>query len=165
MFGALSSVAGIGVGWEDYFGDFNLPYGMPVDHAEVWLGCDFHDVVYINHSGVDLNVGSGFDDLGLPIQAIMSGQVVYAGYNGDWGNLVVVENNGYQIWMAHLDEIWVTDGQIIASGDMIGALGNTGNSSGSHLHFGIKQKTADGQVWLDPKDYLDSASYWQQGCG
>ena len=72
--------------------------------------------------------------------------MVWAGANGPWGNLVVVENGGYQVWLAHLS-FRVSLGEILSYGDVVGLSGNTGNSTGAHLHYGIKQNTG-GQLCL-----------------
>ena len=94
----------------------------------------------------------------------MAGKVVWAGENGLWGNLVVVENNGVQTYYAHLQSISVTEGEIVEAGDLLGESGSTGNSTGPHLHYGIKQKTETGQVWLNPIYYFDGADFIKVPC-
>ncbi len=91
--------------------------------------------------------------------------MVWAGENGPWGNLVVVENNGYQVYLAHLETVAVSEGQLLQHGDSVGEVGSTGNSTGPHLHYGIKQRTETGQLWLNPVDFFDNADYIQVGCG
>ena len=78
--------------------------------------------------GVDFPVNEG-----TPVHTTMAGKVVWAGPNGPWGNLVVVENNGYQVWFAHLSVISVSVGDILEYGDVVGLSGNTGNSTGYRL--------------------------------
>jgi murein DD-endopeptidase MepM/ murein hydrolase activator NlpD len=66
--------------------------------------------------------------------------VVYSGWN-DWGygNTVVIDHgNGWQSLYAHLDSMNVACGSFVYQGDVIGALGNTGRSSGAHLHFELR---------------------------
>ena len=58
----------------------------------------------------------------------------------------------------------VTEGQIVAQGDSVGESGTTGNSTGPQLHYGIKQKTETGQVWLNPIDFFDGATYTKVVC-
>jgi len=94
----------------------------------------------------------------------MAGRVVWSESNGPWGNLVVVENNGYQIYLAHLETIAVKQGQILRYGDSVGEVGSTGNSTGPHLHYGIKRHTDGGQVWLDPVAFFDGADYLKVVC-
>ena len=94
----------------------------------------------------------------------MGGQVVWAAYTkGGWGRLVVIENGDYQIWMAHLSQIDVQGGDIVEPGQVIGLSGGdraqdeqAGNSSGPHLHYGVKMKTGqDTYVWVDPASFFD----------
>jgi len=155
-----SSPAGVGVGWDGYLdpGDSNAPRGLPLRDT-VYLGCLFHDPNYTNHTGVDFPA-----NLGTSVYTTMAGKVVWAGENGPWGNLVVVENNGYQIYLAHLETIAVTEEQILQYGETVGEVGSTGNSTGPHLHYGIKRRTAGGQVWLDPVAFLGDADYLRVVC-
>lgn len=155
-----SSPAGVGVGWDGYVDpiDLNPPRGLPLGDT-VYLGCLFHDPNYTSHTGIDFPA-----DLGTPVYTTMAGRVVWADSNGPWGNLVVVENNGFQIYLAHLETIAVTQGQIIRSGDTVGEVGSTGNSTGPHLHYGIKRQTDGGQVWLDPAAFFDGAEYLKVVC-
>jgi murein DD-endopeptidase MepM/ murein hydrolase activator NlpD len=91
--------------------------------------------------------------------------VVWAGENGPWGNLVVIENGDYQVWLAHLSSIEVMEGDVIEYGDEIGLSGNTGNSTGAHLHYGIKHKTEAGSyVWLDPQLFFTEDEFIRFGC-
>lgn len=152
--------ASIGVGWDGYINpvDTNPPRGLPLG-GTVYLGCLFHDSNYASHTGVDFPA-----DLGTPISTTMAGKVVWAGPNGPWGNLVVVENNGYQIYLAHLETIAVSQGQILRGGEIVGEVGSTGNSSGPHLHYGIKRRTEGGQVWLDPVTFFAGADYLKVVC-
>jgi murein DD-endopeptidase MepM/ murein hydrolase activator NlpD len=95
----------------------------------------------------------------------MSGEVVWAGPNGPWGNLVVIENNGYQVYLAHLSSVIVSQGDILVHGEVVGMSGNTGNSTGPHLHLGIKKKTGEGTyVWLDPLQFFNPDDYIYIGC-
>lgn len=83
-------------------------------------------------------------DIGLPegnaIYASDTGTVTYAGWNVyGYGNLIVVNHgNGYETFYAHLSSINVSPGQIVYQGNLIGLSGNTGNSSGPHIHFEIR---------------------------
>ena len=155
-----SSSAGIGVGWDGYVDleDALPPRGLPLQ-GTVYLGCLFHDPNYPSHTGADFPM-----PLGTPVYTTMAGKVVWAGPNGPWGNLVVVENNGYQIYFAHLESIAVAQGQILQYGDYVGDVGNTGNSTGPHLHYGIKRQTEVGQAWLNPASFFGDAEYILVGC-
>ena len=78
--------------------------------------------------------------------------VVYAGWNNwGYGNVVVINHgNSWQTLYAHLSAISVGCGQSVFQGSVIGAIGSTGNSTGSHLHFEMMH--AGGKV--NPWDYL-----------
>jgi murein DD-endopeptidase MepM/ murein hydrolase activator NlpD len=159
-----TSPAGYGVGWDGYVDPSNIspPIGIPLK-GNVYITCDFHDPQYTSHSGVDVVLWPEAT-LGAPVYTTMVGKVIYAGFNGPWGNLVVIENNGYQVWFAHLSEIWVFEGEIAASGAIVGLVGSTGNSTGPHLHYGIKKQTEGGQVWLDPLDFFGGEAYGWAVC-
>ncbi len=164
-----STPAGVGVGWHDYSdgtGDvFGLPLVGPVYHwgnlkEKPVLGCIFHDSNYTSHTGVDFPVAEG-----TPVHTTMSGQVVFAGWNGPWGNLVVIQNGDYQIWLAHFSAITVQVDDILEHGDVVGLSGNTGNSTGPHVHYGIKHRTEAGSfAWLNPHLFFDEDLYIKIGC-
>ncbi len=165
-----SSPAGLSaVPWDGYVGPesdiYGLPMVGPIQHWSTWydkplLGCVFHDPYYQTHTGSDFPVNEG-----TPIHTTIGGKVVWAGSNGPWGNLVVVENDGYQIWLAHLSSIQVSEGDILDYGDVVGLSGNTGNSTGAHLHYGIKHMTEAGShVWLNPQLFFNQDEYIYVGC-
>jgi hypothetical protein len=88
------------------------------------------------HLAIDIAAGTG-----APVYAADSGVVVYAaGSSGGYGNMVMIDHgNGYHTLYAHLDTISVYCGQNVMQGNLIGLAGSTGNSTGSHLHFEIRQ--------------------------
>lgn len=155
--------------WDGYIGPesdiYGLPLVGPIQHWSTWydkplLGCVFHDANYQSHTGDDFPVNEG-----TPIRTTIGGKVVWAGENGPWGNLVVVENNGYQVWLAHMSSIQVSQSDILNYGDVVGLSGNTGNSTGAHLHYGIKQKTGENTyVWLNPQLFFTEDEYIYIGC-
>lgn len=79
--------------------------------------------------------------VGTSIVAAAEGKVIVAklgGYNGGYGSYVVIQHpNGLQTLYAHLSSIAVTTGQKVSQGDYVGAMGSTGKSTGSHLHFQV----------------------------
>jgi murein DD-endopeptidase MepM/ murein hydrolase activator NlpD len=89
----------------------------------------------INHYGIDIA-----GKLGYPVYAVDNGVVVYAGWNNwGYGNVVVIDHgNGWQSLYAHLSRILVQCGQGVTQGEVIGAIGSTGNSTGPHLHFELR---------------------------
>jgi murein DD-endopeptidase MepM/ murein hydrolase activator NlpD len=121
--GACDPISGGAVG----FGTFVWPTN---DHY--LSGFDYTPAA--NHWGIDLagNEGEG-------VYATDAGVVVYAGWNNyGYGNMILIDHGGgFQSLYAHLSGLNVGCGQSVGQGDVIGAIGNTGNSSGSHLHFEI----------------------------
>lgn len=98
------------------------------------------------HTGLDIAVSTG-----TPIKVIADGTVVSAQYTGAYGNLVKIDHgNGFESWYAHTSKMYVTVGQKVSAGDVIAAVGSTGNSTGPHLHLEIR---INGQS-VDPQKYL-----------
>ena len=102
----------------------------------------------VGHRGIDIA-----GDTGEPVYAADYGVIVYAGWN-DWGygNMIMIDHgNGWQSLYAHLSSINVVCGGSVLQGSVIGAVGSTGNSSGSHLHFELMHSQYSK---VDPKLYL-----------
>lgn len=99
-----------------------------------------------NHNGIDLAGNEG-----EAVYASDAGVVVYAGWNDyGYGNMIMIDHgNGFQTLYAHLSALNVGCGQSVGQGEVIGAIGNTGRSSGSHLHFEILAGTK-----VNPWSYL-----------
>jgi murein DD-endopeptidase MepM/ murein hydrolase activator NlpD len=99
------------------------------------------------HHGIDID-----GQTGDRVRAARGGRVVLAGISDACGGLQVRidHGNGFQSWYRHLSRIDVTRGDVVAAGVLIGRVGNTGCSLGSHLHFGIRR---DG-TFVDPLRYL-----------
>jgi murein DD-endopeptidase MepM/ murein hydrolase activator NlpD len=100
------------------------------------------------HPAIDL---AGW--LGAPVTASDAGYVVLAGggWNGGYGNHVIIDHgNGFTTMYAHLNSIFVKPGETVSRGQQVGTMGNTGNSTGPHLHFEIRY---DG-VPYNPSSYL-----------
>ena len=91
-----------------------------------------------NHFGIDLD-----GETGDPIYASDNGVIVYSGWNNwGYGNVIVIDHGfGWQTLYAHLSFIGVGCGQSVYQGNVIGSMGSTGNSSGSHLHFEMLNET------------------------
>ncbi len=90
---------------------------------------------WYGHPAIDIGLPEG-----NPVIASDTGTVTWAGWNVyGYGNLIVVNHgNGYETYYAHLSGINVSPGQVVNQGQRIGYTGNTGRSSGSHLHFEIR---------------------------
>ncbi len=101
------------------------------------FGKRFHPVLKrtIYHQGVDLRAA-----VGAPLYAPESGKVTTAGWLGGYGKIIILKHkNGYETRMGHLDKIYVTPGQYVKKGDLIGKTGKTGRVTGPHLHFEIRK--------------------------
>jgi murein DD-endopeptidase MepM/ murein hydrolase activator NlpD len=98
------------------------------------------------HSAIDIVVNRG-----TPVKATREGKVADTGYNAVFGNYVIIRHaDGYQSLYAHLDTILTRKGASVNQGEVIGRSGNTGQSTGPHLHFGMFR---NGQA-VDPRKYL-----------
>jgi murein DD-endopeptidase MepM/ murein hydrolase activator NlpD len=85
------------------------------------------------HDGIDIGA-----DLGTPIGAAMEGRVAETGYSSSFGNYILISHHsGWQSFYGHLNKIIVKAGQWINIGQCIGYVGNTGYSTGPHLHFTV----------------------------
>lgn len=113
-------------------------FSMPLRNITVTSNFSFgryHPVLHIYrpHYGVDLRA-----KLRTPVMSIGDGVVIYTGYLGGYGNTIKIKhNNGYVSLYGHLDDFRLQHGDYISKGDIIGYSGNTGTSSGPHLHLGI----------------------------
>lgn len=106
----------------------STPRGTPVNGV---LTQTSHD----GHVALDFGI-----PVGSNVKSTLEGKVTYAGWNNEgYGNLVIVENGAYKTFYAHLSSIPVKVGQIVSEGDVIGLSGNTGNSTGPHLHYEIRK--------------------------
>lgn len=98
------------------------------------------------HTGIDLAVESG-----TPVAAAKAGLVIYAGWLSGYGYAVMVEHGqGISTLYGHLSEIAVYSGNAVQAGDQIGLSGSTGNSTGPHLHFEVRQNG----VAVNPRYFL-----------
>jgi murein DD-endopeptidase MepM/ murein hydrolase activator NlpD len=102
---------------------------------------------WYGHRAIDIGA-----PIGSAIYASDGGFVSFVGWTDiGYGYLVVVDhNNSYQTYYAHLSNIFVSEGQVVSAGEVIGAMGSTGNSTGPHLHFEIRLKGYP----TDPTIYL-----------
>lgn len=99
-----------------------------------------------NHKGMDFAASTG-----TPIYAAASGTVVQASYSGNAGKMIVINHgNGLQTIYMHTNAMYVSAGQSVSKGQNIAAVGNTGNSSGPHLHFQVMS----GGAPVNPLNYL-----------
>ena len=98
------------------------------------------------HTGLDIAAPAG-----TPIRVTADGEVTFSGYSGGYGYVVKVSHgNGIETYYAHCSELYVSTGEKVKAGDIIAAVGSTGNSTGNHLHFEVR---IDG-VEVNPQNYL-----------
>ena len=98
------------------------------------------------HTGTDICC-----PIGTQIKAVASGTVTFAEKNGSYGNLIKVSHgNGVETWYAHCKELYAKVGQKVNAGDVIAAVGMTGNTTGPHLHLEIR---VNGTA-INPQNYL-----------
>jgi murein DD-endopeptidase MepM/ murein hydrolase activator NlpD len=131
--GACDAVSGGAVGYGTFVWPSNKHYLSGFDYAP-----------NANHWGIDIagNEGEG-------VYATDAGVIVYAGWNNyGYGNMILVDHGGgFQSLYAHLSGLNVVCGNSVGQGDVIGAIGNTGRSSGPHLHFEIMTSSYKINPW------------------
>ncbi len=100
------------------------------------------------HAGLDF-----MGPVGTPILAAAEGRVVFAGFNGGYGNAIEIRHaNGLVTRYAHLSGLNVRRGQMVERAVQIGRMGSTGRSTGSHLHFEVR---LNGQA-INPRKFLEA---------
>jgi len=111
-------------------------YGMRID--PIYKTAKFH-------AGMDFSA-----NIGTPVYATGDGVVKKAGWQSGYGKIIVINHgHGYETWYAHLDKYDVRVGQKVVRGEVIGKVGNTGKSTGPHLHYEVHLK---GKV-VNPVNY------------
>jgi murein DD-endopeptidase MepM/ murein hydrolase activator NlpD len=134
--GACDPVSGGAIGYGSFVWPSNKHYLSGFDYTP-----------NTNHWGIDLAGNEG-----EAVYATDAGVVVYAGWNNyGYGNMIMVDHgNNFQSLYAHLSAINVGCGQSVGQGEVIGAIGSTGHSSGPHLHFEIRSLSS----FANPHDLL-----------
>jgi len=134
----LQAIHNIPLGYP-YFGKVNSQYGYRTNP----FGGSSHEF----HSGIDFK-----GNIGDPVKVTGDGVVERADYHNGYGKCVIIRHkHGYSSLYGHLSEINVTAGQKVKSDDVIGLVGNTGRSTGPHLHYEIRKNNTD----INPNDYLN----------
>lgn len=116
-------------------GEESVLFDWPVDSARMTRGFLPHK--RRPHLGIDLAAPKG-----TSILAARGGVVIYRGrdFRG-FGKMVLIESgDGWATLYAHLDKFYVEEGQRVAMGELIGAMGRTGRATGVHLHFEIRKQ-------------------------
>ena len=137
----LALCGGIGI-----IDDGELCWPLP---GHTYISCNFgDDDAYGNsgHRGTDIPAPEG-----TPILAAHSGTVIISGWNNSYGNQVLLDNGaGLSTRYAHMTQTAVTAGEAVTAGQVIGYVGNTGDSTGNHLHFEVMQNG----VRVNPMDMV-----------
>lgn len=124
------------LGWP-VSGEITSPYGYRVH--PIWG-------TTIYHSGIDIGV-----DEGTPVHAADSGVIVWSGWMGGYGYAVVIDHgNGLSTLYGHNSELAVDEGQSVSKGQVVAYTGSTGNSTGPHVHFEVRENGDP----VDPMGYL-----------
>lgn len=124
---------------------FSLPLANIKETSS--FGMRFHpiDSVYKYHNGIDLRAKKD------TVYSVFRGIVENSGFSPSLGYFVKINFNGYIAIYAHLAEYYVLKGEQVEAGDKIGKSGNTGKSTGEHLHFSLKK----GDRYINPKLFLN----------
>ncbi len=134
---------------------FRVPLGMPVKSSVRWTSGfggrnDPLGRGYRQHEGQDLA-----GDYGTPIYATADGVVIHAGWENGYGRLVKIQHAfGIETRYAHMSQIRVEVGQRVSRGDRIGDMGNSGRSTGTHLHYEVRI----GGAAVNPVKFIKAAS-------
>jgi len=95
---------------------------------------------------------------GTAVAAAADGTVTQAGWYEGYGRLVIIDHgNGYQTYYGHLSRVDVLEGQSLRQGELVGAVGTSGHSTGPHLHYEVRI----GGVPVNPYRFLSSKSTLQ----
>ncbi len=124
----------------------NIRLSSPFSHRR------FHPILkkFRPHLGTDFRAKRG-----TPLLAVNDGTVVYSGYMGGYGKVVKIRHRGgYESLYAHQSRTHASTGQRVSKGDVIGYSGNSGRSTGPHLHFGMRKNGR----WINPMTVLSKHS-------
>lgn len=142
--------------FERYLEDFKLalastPIGLPIE-GQVSSSFGRRSNPFTgngnrHHNGLDIRGAYG-----TIVKSTADGKVIFAGYKGDFGNLIVIDHGkNYKTMYGHLSQILVKKGQEIKANTFIGKVGSTGRSTGPHLHYEIHK---NGKI-INPKNFLE----------
>lgn len=99
-----------------------------------------------DHTGLDIGAPTG-----TPIKAAAGGTVTFSGYKKSYGYMIVISHgNGIETYYGHCSKLYATEGQKVSQGEVIAAVGNTGNSTGPHLHLEVRVNG----VAYNPQNYV-----------
>ena len=133
---------------------------IPLERGRV--SCEFGNSCYFGHTGIDL---ANFGDTSTRVFAAADGIVTRAGWHRAYGNWVVLTHsiNGqtFTTLYGHLHQHpFVSVGQFVSQGTVLGTMGNTGNSFGAHLHFEIYIGPMNWPHAVNPRNFINFPSRW-----
>lgn len=143
-----SGSSGSNSGVDGYIWPTNNTRLVTSPYGERW--CPFHG--YESHNGADIDAARG-----SAVLAAKSGRVIQAGWNGGYGiSVMIAHDDGITTLYGHMDGCSVSVGQTVSQGETIGICGNTGNSSGAHIHYTMYKNGGT----IDPLPYLPGYIAW-----
>ena len=130
---------------------FPLGFAAPVTSPFGWRIHPIFGTLRL-HTGLDLGA-----EWGTPVHAALSGRVTISDFLGGYGLTVVLQHDDQdqETLYGHLSEVFVQPGDWVEQGEAIGRVGSTGNSTGPHLHFEVRQWTEQGWVALNPYGQIE----------
>lgn len=130
----------------------SIPNGLPIKGVRMSgrFGPRVHPIrkTRSQHNGVDFSA-----PIGTPVYATADGVVEFGGYSSQtgFGNLIILQHNfGFKSYYAHLNKIDVRPNEFVHKGQMIGRTGNTGRSTGPHLHYEVRHMHTP----IDPEHFM-----------
>ncbi|MGB3311019.1 MAG: M23 family metallopeptidase [Nodosilinea sp.] len=133
--------------------EYVFPLSVPVSISSLF-GWRMHPIhqSWRFHSGTDLAA-----PLGTPVLATQAGRVSVSDFLGGYGLTVILRHGdgSLESRYAHLSQLAVQAGEWVEQGEVIGLVGSTGTSTGAHLHFEMRQLTAEGWAAVDPAEILE----------
>ena len=132
-----------------------LPFAIPI-HSSFRYTSGFGYRQDPKGAGIRMHTGTDFaSDYGTPIYSTGDGVVIFAGWENGFGRLVKIRHAfGIETWYAHQSQIRVEVGQRVSRGDRIGDMGNSGRSTGTHLHYEVR---VSGNP-VNPMTYIKAAT-------
>lgn len=151
--GLLPSMVGKTAAYnEDEMFVFRQLVALPLDTCIVTskYGDRIHPIekIWKAHQGIDLVADSSY------VYSVMPGKVLKSSSNRRSGNYVIVEHGSYQSIYCHLEKSYVDKGDYVDAGQIVGLSGNTGLSTGEHLHFAMKHQGK----YINPEPFLNFVS-------
>jgi murein DD-endopeptidase MepM/ murein hydrolase activator NlpD len=133
------------------FADYLMPVAWTSGHRMISSGFGYrrHPVLGVRrlHQGLDLPRPAG-----SPVRAACEGRVIFAGWQGGFGRLIILKHpGGMKTWYGHLSKILVEPGQKVGKGTYIGRVGSSGLATGPHLHFEVRDRFGKA---INPKKFL-----------